>query len=416
MAHLHSVYDSDMHFSISPITRAIRNESDKKSLVQYDHKSERFTFELPRYVEEHDMSLCNRVEIHYINIGSGKEQNEDVYEVDDLQISPDDNGVVICSWLVSANATQLAGSLSFLLRFACVADDGTIEYAWHTEIFKGITISDGMNNGEAVIIEYSDVLEAWKAEILAEIEVSENTAFLNDYYYGDPMIFPSPIEEFTYREEENVVYLTGLTQEAAYDDIVSVVIPYEAFEKKVAIAQYDFESISSYTETLILPRGLQMGGYNFGYGSYITKLVLPEGVDAIKSKCFRDLYNLSEVRIPEGVISIQGGAFTGCTGLKRIYIPDSVTDFNDSTEEDAPFKGAEASATIVCSQGSAAEAYAKKRGFAIEYTGIIIDDKPTESSKNAVSSGGVYEAIGDIETALDGIISLQEALIGGDSV
>lgn len=47
---------------------------------------------------------------------------------------------------------------------------------------------------------------------------------------------------------------------------------------------------------------------------------------------------------------------------------------------------------------------------------IKIDDKPTEGSNNAVSSGGVYEAIGDIETALDGIISLQEALIGGDSV
>lgn len=245
--------------------------------------------------------------------------------------------------------------------------------------------------------------------------VSRDT-YKNEYYYGDSNIAPSPIEEFTYEEDDNTVYLTGLTQEAAYDEILSVVIPYEAFGKKVALRQYDFESISSYTETLILPRGLQMGGYNFGYGSYITKLVLPEGVDAIKSKCFRDLYNLSEVRIPEGVIAIQDGAFAGCTGLKRIYIPDSVISFNDSFEDDAPFKGAEASATIVCSQGSAAEAYAKKRGFAIEYTGIAIDEKPTEGSKNAVSSGGVYEAIGDIETALDGIISLQEALIGGDSV
>ena len=245
--------------------------------------------------------------------------------------------------------------------------------------------------------------------------ISKDT-YKNEYYYGDTNIEPSPIEEFTYEEDDNTVYLTGLTQEAAYDEILSVVIPYEAFGKKVALRQYDFESISSYTETLILPRGLQMGGYNFGYGSYIKKLVLPEGVDAIKSKCFRDLYNLSEVRIPEGVIAIQDGAFTGCAGLKRIYIPDSVISFNDSVEADAPFKGAEASATIVCSQGSAAEAYAKKRGFAIEYTGIAIDEKPTEGSKNAVSSGGVYEAIGDIETALDSIISLQEALIGGDSV
>ncbi len=171
MAHLHSVYDSDRHFSIDAITRAIRNESEKNSLVQYDHNSERFTFELPRYVEEHDMALCNRVEIHYINIGAGGEQNASVYEVSDWQISPDDNGVVICSWLISANATQLAGSLNFLLRFACVADDGTIDYAWNTEICGGISVSNGMYNGEAVVAEFPDVLEAWKTEVLAGMNV-----------------------------------------------------------------------------------------------------------------------------------------------------------------------------------------------------------------------------------------------------
>ena len=106
MAHLHSVYDSDMHFSIDTITRAIRNESQKNKLVQHDHNSERFTFELPRYIEEHDMSLCNRVEVHYLNVGAREERYAGAYEVADLAISPDDNTIVIGSWLVSANATQ----------------------------------------------------------------------------------------------------------------------------------------------------------------------------------------------------------------------------------------------------------------------------------------------------------------------
>ena len=44
-----------------------------------------------------------------------------------------------------------------------------------------------------------------------------------------------------------------------------------------------------------------------------------------------------------------------------------------------------------------------------------IDDTPTEGSNNPVSSGGVYTAIGDIETALDGIIAIQNSLIGGDA-
>lgn len=171
MAHLHSVYDSDMHFSIDPITRVIRSESPKKSIVQYSHNSERFTFDLPRYIEEHDMSLCNRVEIHFINIGTGGEQNKDVYEVDDWQNSPDDDSVVIGSWLISRNATQLAGALVFLLRCACIADDGTVEYDWYTEIYSDFSISNGMNNGDAVAAIFPDVLEAWRREIYANFEV-----------------------------------------------------------------------------------------------------------------------------------------------------------------------------------------------------------------------------------------------------
>lgn len=174
MAHLHSVYDTDNHFSINPITRAIRNEAtEKTSLVQHDHDSERFTFELPRFVEGHDMSLCDKVEVHYINIGKdGK--SEDVYIVDDVSTSPEDDSVVIFSWLISGNATKYAGSLHFLIRFVCL-DGDNIEYAWHTAIYSDITIADGMNNGEAVITEYSDVLEAWKQEIFADFSIALET-------------------------------------------------------------------------------------------------------------------------------------------------------------------------------------------------------------------------------------------------
>lgn len=54
MAHKHSVYDTDAHFSINP------------------------------------------VEVHYINMDSTNPENisADIYEVDDLQVSPDDSGFV----------------------------------------------------------------------------------------------------------------------------------------------------------------------------------------------------------------------------------------------------------------------------------------------------------------------------------
>lgn len=160
MAHKHSVYDTDTHFSINPITRALKNESSAKtSVIQFDHNSERFTFEIPKSVEGHDMSLCNSIQVHYINIDSKtKAQNVGVYAVEDMQISPDGDDVVIFSWLLSRNATQLVGSLNFLIRFACISDDGSVDYVWNTAIYSGIAVSSGIYNGDVIAEENYDIL------------------------------------------------------------------------------------------------------------------------------------------------------------------------------------------------------------------------------------------------------------------
>lgn len=161
MAHLHSIYDSDLHFVIDPDTRVITNQMENKnSVIQFDHNSERFTFELPRYIEEHDMLSCNRVEVHYLNIETKTgDQNIGIYEVQDLQVSPHDDKVVICSWLVSSNATKYAGTLNFVLRFACVTNE--VDYIWNTAVFKNFAIQNGLYNSEPVVEQYADVLAEW---------------------------------------------------------------------------------------------------------------------------------------------------------------------------------------------------------------------------------------------------------------
>ena len=173
MAHVHSVYDSDTHFSINPITRALRNEaSGKTSVIQYDHNSERFTFEIPRIIEGHDMSKCNVIRVHYINIDAKtKAEISGVYEVDDMQISPDGDDVVICSWLISRNATQLVGSLNFLIRFTCVNDNDVVDYAWNTAVYSGISVASGINADETYEGDYADVIERWKDSVMKEFEV-----------------------------------------------------------------------------------------------------------------------------------------------------------------------------------------------------------------------------------------------------
>ena len=174
MRHVHSIYDTDTHFIIDPIKRSITSESGKVSLMQYDHNSERFTFQVPRYVEGHDMSLTDAMEIHYINADAANKQttNKDIYIVDDLQVSPDSEDVVIGSWLISRNATKFAGSLSFIVRFVCYSED-SIEYQWFSDVHAGIKITKGIYNSEVLPAEYDvDTLECWKRDVIKAFEES----------------------------------------------------------------------------------------------------------------------------------------------------------------------------------------------------------------------------------------------------
>ena len=169
MAHKHPIYDTDPHFTINPTTRKIENQTEGKTkLMQYDHNSERFTFCIPRLIDGHDMSKCDKVEIHYINLSTnGTQQNADVYPVDDVTAT-EETEEVFFSWLISQNATQIVGTLNFIIKFICL-DGEEITYLWNTDIFKGMHISSGINNAESVVTENSDVLEAWKSEVLADV-------------------------------------------------------------------------------------------------------------------------------------------------------------------------------------------------------------------------------------------------------
>lgn len=163
----HPVYDTDTHFTIDPVSREMSNTACLKScLIQHDHNSERFTFEVPKTIEGHDMSKCDSIQVHYINIDSQtKEQSAGVYEVDDLMLTEDPSGDrIYFSWLISHNATEYVGSLSFLIRFSCYGEDGFLSYVWNTAIYSGISISNGIDNGEVIIDDYADILNEWRKE------------------------------------------------------------------------------------------------------------------------------------------------------------------------------------------------------------------------------------------------------------
>ena len=64
---MHQVADLDAYFVISSTNREITTTSTKLELIQDDRKSEYITFEFPRFIDGHDMSLSDCVKIHYIN-------------------------------------------------------------------------------------------------------------------------------------------------------------------------------------------------------------------------------------------------------------------------------------------------------------------------------------------------------------
>lgn len=176
MAHIHDVIDANLPFEIDPITRKVRihtiDESKSKIYItQYDHNSERITFRIPRTVDGHDMLTCNSVRVHFINVSADRRSSATgVYDVDDLHIDPRDPEVVTGTWLVSRNATQLAGILTFVICFVCSSDGGE-DYAWNSAMCSDIVVFDGIHNTDIAAEEYIDLLEQWK-KIIVDLAVA----------------------------------------------------------------------------------------------------------------------------------------------------------------------------------------------------------------------------------------------------
>lgn len=167
MPHTHPVIDGDGKYIIDPITRNIATpNSEKKILIQHDNNSERMTFECNRYIESHDLSLCDTIQVHYVNLSSsGRQKSNGLYEVTDLVVDETDENKVKFTWLISSDATEYEGMLEFLIKFACIDDDLVEVYSWHTNISKSIIIAPGIENSAIITSPLPDIIATWKEDI-----------------------------------------------------------------------------------------------------------------------------------------------------------------------------------------------------------------------------------------------------------
>ena len=159
------VIDFDNCFMVDPFTREITSKKPQKNvLIQNDHNSERFTFEVPRFIEGRDISKCNTVRVYYRN-----SKNNGVYTVEDLSIYPYVNDTLVFSWLISQNATSAVGSLIFMLKFAQVDSEGTVEYAWSTKTYNEVEVIGTIETNDDITSEYIDLIEQMKTQITDEL-------------------------------------------------------------------------------------------------------------------------------------------------------------------------------------------------------------------------------------------------------
>lgn len=172
------VSDMDTPFVIDQFTREITNKKIKKKiLMQGDHDSERFTFEIPRFIEGRDIGRCNVVQVHYINTEAGSRRHQTgIYTVTDMDVYPFVNDKMKCSWLISKNATGYQGKLSFMLRFAEVEEDGKLLYAWHTNSYDDIYIAESIEAAESIDHEYLDIIQQWKYSVMEELNAYVDVA------------------------------------------------------------------------------------------------------------------------------------------------------------------------------------------------------------------------------------------------
>lgn len=205
MTHLHEVRDSDSHYIINPSTMEITNANGEKNTLQRgDHNSEILTFELPKEIEGHDMTLCNKIEVHYKNISAGDKTtlSADFYKVKDLKADEKEPGTLMFSWKVSGNATKYYGALEFRILFGCLDDNGIYVYKKWSKVFKGITVEDGFESTEHIEDVYSD---GFAEGIALAVQNAIESGELNGVGKDGESVTVSSVSESTASGGSNVV-------------------------------------------------------------------------------------------------------------------------------------------------------------------------------------------------------------------
>ena len=322
--HAHPLKTVVPDFKIDAISREVIQVTDKViTLMQFDHNSEKLRFECPRYVDGHDMSLCDKVEVHFVNaVAASDISKAGKYTVVDLEINEDNPELVNFSWVVSRNATEHIGTLVFSVRFTCL--NGTeIEYAWHTSAFSFVSVDQGLVNelDESYDTLYLDNLETKASERIEQIttatldraiEALENSIVNDVQSLGARMdTFTKLAEGSTTGDAELIDIRVGVDGSIYESAGTAVREQFVAVDKKLSLLG-EFEADTSGWEPVNVIDGYSWGEAGYTYDNY-GNIVSTE-----YTKQFTPLTELVPV--------VPGASYkaSGFVGQIRIYTSDKV--------------------------------------------------------------------------------------------
>lgn len=105
---------------------------------------------------------------------------------------------------------------------------------------------------------------------------------------------------------------------------------------------------------------------------YLKNVKLPNDMQIIGEEAFAECYSLESINIPAQTTSIGANAFYNDRSLKNITIPDSVTTISSGvfggigSSDDEIFTMSDEPLTIICTEGSYAQTYAKAMNINFE--------------------------------------------------
>ena len=125
----------------------------RKIGVQYDHNVNIIEFVGPRYSSNVDLSTMT-IYINYIL----SDKTPGKYKAENVIIDDQDDSLIRFNWTITRNVTKVSGILSCLVCAKKIDEEGNEINHWNTDIFRLLSVSEGMENDLVIQEQYPDVI------------------------------------------------------------------------------------------------------------------------------------------------------------------------------------------------------------------------------------------------------------------